>query len=58
MSSLLNSVAVGRQSGENAGSILQAYIQTGPKLTQDHTVNNAPANTAPNPAGAIDPLAR
>ena len=37
MSSLLNSAAVGRQSGENAGEILSAYIATNPSMELNHT---------------------
>jgi len=58
MSNLLNSVAVGRRSGEDAGEILQAYIQTGPGMVLNHTAEAAPTNKAPNPAGAIDPMQR
>ncbi len=37
MSSLLNSSAVGRRSGEDAVEILNAYIATGPSMELNHT---------------------
>jgi hypothetical protein len=58
MSGLLSSAAVGRRSESEASEILQAYIATGPQMSQNHTLESAPANKAPNPAGSIDPLAR
>jgi ribosome-binding ATPase YchF (GTP1/OBG family) len=56
MSKLLKSIAVARRSGEESGELLQQYINTGPLMTQAHTLENAPK--APNAAGSIDPMAK
>jgi hypothetical protein len=55
--SLLNSVAVSRRSGDDASTILSAYIQTAPAMAQNHTADNAPAaSTKPKGTGAGDHL--
>jgi hypothetical protein len=49
MSELLNRTAVRRETGDNAGELLQAYIATGPALVLNHAV--APS-AQPQGAGA------
>ncbi|MDE1151829.1 MAG: hypothetical protein PW788_04750 [Micavibrio sp.] len=42
MSNLLNSTAVGRKSGEDAGEILQAYVATNPMMALNRTMETTP----------------
>jgi hypothetical protein len=53
MSSLLNKTAVSRQKGENAAELLQAYIQTGPEMAQNHALA-ASKETRPKGTGMGD----
>lgn len=55
MSSLLNSVAVGRRKDEEAGELLQAYIDTQPEMAFTHSA--APkAGAQPRGASAGDSI--
>lgn len=57
MSNLLDTVAVSRQSGENAGEILGAYLDTAPQMALNRTVEAAPEATAqPKGVAAGDKL--
>ena len=56
MSDLLNRAAVRRESGENAGELLQAYIATGPALVMNHTaVPSAQPQGAGAGSGVVEP---
>ncbi len=57
MANVLQTAAVSRQSGDNAGEILGAYIATNPAMALNHTAELA-AGEKPKQAGAIDPMAR
>lgn len=47
MSKLLNSMAVGQKTGDEAAEILGAYIETGPGMLLNHT----PAGLQKQPKG-------
>ena len=57
MSNLLNSTAVGRRKDDEAGELLQAYIDTAPQMAFTHSAT--PQATAQprgaSAAGSIDP---
>lgn len=55
MSSLLNTTAVGRKSGDDAGEILQAYVATNPVMALNRTVEMTAA-AQPKGTGAGDKL--
>ena len=57
MANVLQTAAVSRQSGDNAGEILGAYIATNPAMALNHTAELA-ADKPKGAAGAIDPMAR
>lgn len=56
-SALLNSAAVARRSGEEAGIILKTYVDTNPFMAHNVSPGNEPAAAAqPKGAGgAVDP---
>jgi hypothetical protein len=54
-SPLLNSSAVSRRSGEEAGEILGAYIATNPAMALNHTAEAAPTQAPKGTGGAVDP---
>ncbi len=55
MSQLLNSLAIGSRSGEDAEELLQAYIATGPVMVLNHTPAAA-VEQRPKGTGAGDHL--
>jgi len=55
MSNLLNSTAVGRQSGENAGELLDEYFKTQPRMALNRTME-ASVEKQPKGTGAGDKL--
>jgi len=55
MSSLLNTTAVGRKSGDDAGEILQAYVATNPVMALNRTIEMT-ASAQPKGTGAGDKL--
>lgn len=58
MSGILNTMAVGKKSGDDAGEILKAYTQTrGLAMVQNHTLETGLAKE-PTATGAVDPLPR
>lgn len=58
MSGILNTMAVGKKSGDDAGEILKAYTQTrGLAMVQNHTLETG-LSKEPTATGAIDPLPR
>lgn len=54
-SALLNTAAVARRSGDEAGEILQHYIATNPNMAQNHTAEPAVAAVPKGTGGAVDP---
>jgi hypothetical protein len=55
--SILTTMAVSAQEGDTAKQLLGYYMSTpGFALAMDHAPTATPAT--PNPAGAVDPLAR
>ena len=55
MSTLLETTAVGRKSGDDAGEILQAYVATNPVMALNRTIEVA-ATAQPKGTGAGDKL--
>lgn len=54
-SGLLNTAAVARRSGEEAGEILGAYIQTAPTMMHNNTKEPEAAQQPRGAGGAVDP---